>query len=196
MASVIKIPEALARELDRLAEGGHKARAAYIVEVLWRDVQRNKQHKALKHSTSSWKSTDHPELTGTRFLNVDLDVFSAQDLQPLTEAIGKRVDVLYLGRTRRTYEAHFELSVIRSSQHDRPTSPDAMIRGFCRLIQALKAPEKRIWNDAKIRDFSIGIQAGLKPSAMDFPLKPETLQAAHQVGARIVVTVYPAALTS
>ena len=62
MASIIKIPEELAHELDRLAGAEHKARAAYAVDVLWRDVRRNKQREALKLSAGAWNPADHPEL--------------------------------------------------------------------------------------------------------------------------------------
>ena len=62
MPSVIRIPEELANELDRLAGAAHKPRTAYAVDVLWRDVQRNKQREALKLSAGIWKTADHPEL--------------------------------------------------------------------------------------------------------------------------------------
>ena len=65
MPSVIKIPKELANELDRLAGAEHKPRTAYAVDVLWRDVQRNKQLEALKLSAGIWKAADHPE-TGPR----------------------------------------------------------------------------------------------------------------------------------
>jgi hypothetical protein len=62
MASVIKIPEELAHELDRLADAEHKSRTAYVVDLLWRDVRRNKQREALGRSAGAWKPEDHPEL--------------------------------------------------------------------------------------------------------------------------------------
>ena len=58
--SIIKIPEALASELDKLA--GNKRRTAYAIDVLWRDVRRNKQREALQLSKGAWKTEDHPEL--------------------------------------------------------------------------------------------------------------------------------------
>jgi hypothetical protein len=58
--SIIKIPDELAREIDRLA--GARRRSAYAVEVLWREVRRNRQREALWSSTGSWKAEDHPEL--------------------------------------------------------------------------------------------------------------------------------------
>lgn len=62
MPSVITIPEELAHELDRLAGAEHKPRTDYVVDVLWRDVRRNKQREALKLSAGAWDPADHPEL--------------------------------------------------------------------------------------------------------------------------------------
>ena len=62
MPNVIKIPEALAHELDLLAQADHKRRTTYVVELLWRDVQRNKQRQALKLSSGAWNPDQHPEL--------------------------------------------------------------------------------------------------------------------------------------
>jgi hypothetical protein len=62
MPSVIKIPQELAHELDRLAGAEHKPRTTYVVDVLWRDVRRNKQREALKLSAGAWDPADHPEL--------------------------------------------------------------------------------------------------------------------------------------
>ena len=62
MANVIKITESLAHELDQLAEAAHKRRTTYVVDVLWRDVKRNKQRQALKVSSGAWSPDRHPEL--------------------------------------------------------------------------------------------------------------------------------------
>jgi hypothetical protein len=59
--TIIKIPEDLAHELDRLA--GHKRWTAYAVDVLWRDVRRNRQREALKLTRGAWSPEAHPELT-------------------------------------------------------------------------------------------------------------------------------------
>ena len=58
--TIIEIPEELASELDRLA--GAKRRTAYAIDVLWREVRRNKQREALELSKGAWKTEDHPEL--------------------------------------------------------------------------------------------------------------------------------------
>ncbi|HXP86682.1 MAG TPA: hypothetical protein VN841_18270 [Bryobacteraceae bacterium] len=62
MQNVIKIPEELARELDLLAQAEHTRRTPYAVDLLWRDVRRNKQRQALKLSAGAWNPDHHPEL--------------------------------------------------------------------------------------------------------------------------------------
>jgi hypothetical protein len=88
----------------------------------------------------------------THFLNVDLDIYSKADLQPLVSALGKKVMVLYVGRVRQTHCALLEVAKITRTA-------DATIRAFGSLIQALPKPERNLWNAAKIRDFNIGVQA-------------------------------------
>jgi hypothetical protein len=58
--TIIKIPEELAQELDRLA--GAKRRSAYAISILWHDIRRARQRAALKTSGGAWRSEDHPEL--------------------------------------------------------------------------------------------------------------------------------------
>ena len=58
--TIIKVPDELAHEIDRLA--GAKKRSAYAIQVLWREVRRNRQIEALRASAGSWKDEDHPEL--------------------------------------------------------------------------------------------------------------------------------------
>jgi len=119
----------------------------------------------------------------THFLNVDLDIYSKADLHPLVTALGKRVVVLYVGRIRQTHCAHLELAKMTKTA-------DATICGFCSLIEALPKPERGLWNAAKVRDFNIGVQAGMQPHSTEFALPAGTLKAAHELGARIVFTVY------
>jgi|HubBroStandDraft_1064217.scaffolds.fasta_scaffold373939_2 hypothetical protein len=47
----------------------------------------------------------------TEFLNVDLDIYSRFDLQPLVKALGKKVIILYVGRERRKYSHISKLPV-------------------------------------------------------------------------------------
>lgn len=121
----------------------------------------------------------------TTFLNVDLDIWSASDLQPLVDGFGARVYLLHAAREKRTYWVLLELS-------GQPKSADSCIRRFCALIRALPRAQRTLWNKAKRRDFNIGIAAAHEPSLSEFALSEETVKAAAALGARIVLTVYAA----
>jgi hypothetical protein len=58
------------------------------------------------------------------------------------------------------------------------------------LIKALPKKARDLWDAAKVRDFSIGVQACTKSPVLDFAIATETLKAAYELGARIVFTVY------
>lgn len=58
--TIIKVPDELAREIDRLA--GTKKRSAFAIDVLWREIRRARQREALRASSGIWKSENHPEL--------------------------------------------------------------------------------------------------------------------------------------
>jgi len=120
----------------------------------------------------------------THFMNVDLDLYSRRDLQPLVEAFEKKVFVLYAGRVKRTYCAHLELA-------RNPRNADYAIRAFCALVEALPRQTRDLWNNAKTRDFSVGVQAGARPNPADFVLAAETLKAVSRLHARVVFTIYP-----
>jgi hypothetical protein len=120
----------------------------------------------------------------TRFRNVDLDIYSRSDLQPLVHRFGRKVFVLYAGRVKRNFCAHLELARITKSA-------DSTIRAFCALIRALPKQERDLWDAARSRDFSIGIQAGTHPNPCDFVIEAKTLNAVSELAARIVLTIYP-----
>ena len=119
----------------------------------------------------------------TGFLNVDLDIYSSTPLEPLAAAFGRAALPLYVGREGRYYAAHLELA-------GWPRTPDHAIRRFVALIDKLPRPARRIWNQARIREFNIGIQGGVSPDTYLAHLDPETLRLVVGVGARIGVTVY------
>jgi hypothetical protein len=120
---------------------------------------------------------------GTHFLNVDLDIYSASDLQPLIDALGKKVILLHAGRDKKTYSAHLEIAKITRTA-------DATMLAFCTLIDALPKAPRELWNKAKLRDFNIGVQADKEPRSFELDVQTKTLEAVARLGGRIVLTVY------
>ena len=118
------------------------------------------------------------------FLNVDLDIYSSSDLQPLVSALGERVIELFVGKVRRTYEAHLELGWSRRQ------TPSSMIAGFCRMIEALPPAKRKIWNAAKTRSLDIGIRGPERNRHFWHGISPDAVRSAAKVGAQIAITVY------
>jgi hypothetical protein len=136
---------------------------------------------------SGGSSVPYRQSVRTHFLNVDLDIYSLSDLQPLVTALGKKVSALHVGRYKRTYKAVLELNKIAKSAY-------SIILAFCALIRALPKAQRKIWDEAKIREFSVGIQVQLKPITFEITLSEETIRAASEVSARINFTIYSAAM--
>jgi len=124
------------------------------------------------------------------FLNVDLDIISRSDLQPLVDAMGGQIFTLFSGRVKRHFEAHLEVegSALPSASH--LSTPESLILRFCKVIRELPPDARRIWDDAKTRSFDIGIGSGKPDRYYWFDLSPKALQAALEVNARIAVTIY------
>jgi hypothetical protein len=121
----------------------------------------------------------------TTFLNVDLDLYSGSNLQPLVTAFGQRVLTLHVGRKAQTYSAHLELS-------REPKTADFAIRSFAALINALPKVERKLWDTAKVRDFNVGVQAAMQPHSYEIPIAYETIKIVSELKARIVLTIYAA----
>lgn len=119
----------------------------------------------------------------TKFLNVDLDLYSKSDLEPLVSALGKNVFVLSSGREGRKFSAHLELS-------SSPASADAAIRGFVVLMLRLPRAARRLWNEATSRTFNVGIQGGRIPRCYELEIAPRTIREVASLKANLVVTVY------
>jgi hypothetical protein len=126
-----------------------------------------------------------PKAAKTTFLNVDLDIYSTVPLESLVKAFGRRVLTLYVGPDGRRHAAHLEMAGASSN-------PDQLIRSFVRLVQRLPRAQRRLWDNAQLREFNIGIQSASGPASYELHLKPATVKAASEITATIGVTVYGA----
>lgn len=118
-----------------------------------------------------------------KFLNVDLEVESAADLEPLVAAMAGGAFDLAKYRRRGRYHVRFELNRT-------PTNADQAIRAFARLLRRLPPRVRRLWNAARRRDFDIGMDAPDPSDCAMLELSDEAVQLAGMLGARIVFTVY------
>jgi len=145
-------------------------------------IQKNAQEKSRTTRPSLDRYLRTPA-SPERFLNVDLEIFSRSDLEPLVNSFGKRVHTLFLGKVFGYYKATLEIA-------GQPKSPEFCILGFCKLIRSLTTQERECWDKAKARTFDIGIEAPDQGKTYWAPIGMEAVQAAAEVNARIAISVY------
>lgn len=93
----------------------------------------------------------------TSFLNVDLDVESAEDLHPLADALSSSTMSLQCERLDNgTWRLCLEL--LRQ-----PADAETAVIGFLDALALLPEDALRLWRNASKRSFNIGIQAGSGP---------------------------------
>lgn len=120
------------------------------------------------------------------FLNVDLEIESHHDLQPIVKDFGDDVRNLYCGEACGHYLATFEVKNGAAA-----ADADAVIARFCRLIQSLDRDAKELWDSAFTKVFDIGYASGLEPRSYASELRTDTIEQVASVGAALRVTIYP-----
>ena len=116
------------------------------------------------------------------FINVDFDIWSRSDLSPLVSALSAKAHDLNNERSRGRHWVTFELNV-------HPRTADQAIRRFGALIEQLPRPTRRLWNEATVREFNVGLSRS--EERQDVVLSEETVALAARLSARIVATLYP-----
>ena len=147
------------------------------------------------------------EPRGPHFINVDLDVWSREDLAPFAEAVESRSVVLHVGKVRRRFLARIE------SKSPRAPTPERTIWALLKVIDALPPAARRLWKRAESRVFNVGYEggefvsllyerplgsgrwypkrSGAPAAACETSLSPELLHAVARVGGTIATTIYP-----
>jgi hypothetical protein len=121
-----------------------------------------------------------PKRPTLRFINVDLDVESGEDVLPLIDALEPHAYSL----ERPPGLASFEVN------DPSPSDPEAVILEFIRLVKSLPPAARKVWDDASKRVFDIGLQSGRHPFRQSYTIGLETLREATAIGAHIAVTIY------
>jgi hypothetical protein len=119
------------------------------------------------------------------FLNVDLEIESHENLQPIVTNFGDRVFTLYCGEARGYYLATFELSDISV------TNADGIITNFCLLIESFDREANMLWDSAISKVFDLGYRGGLAQIDRSTEIDPITLAKVASLGASIRMTIYP-----
>ena len=137
-----------------------------------------------RRTLATRKPVTPPDPRLPQFLNVDMDVESARNLDPLVEAFGRRVIVLHREHRRGRHFATLELS-------RQPRGPNAAIQSFVKLVEHLPPRARALWNGSRRRVFDIGVDVGKGGHIPVIALSEDTVARASTVGARVLVTCYP-----
>jgi hypothetical protein len=116
----------------------------------------------------------------TYFINVDLDLYISKGMDELVEALKPAYEI-----SRGGIRASLEL-------HRQSDSPENGIKAFVALVRKLSPRTRAIWNRAKAKTMSIGIQAVAGSRSMDFTLSSDVLSLIDSIGADVAFTVYGA----
>ena len=121
-----------------------------------------------------------------RFLNVDLEIESSEDLQPLIDNLGENVSVLHQGENGSGFN-FVSFEVKSSGEKD----VDGIVSSFCLFIENLSPNSKQIWSKCHSKKFDAGFQSGDFPRSYQTEIRADTIKRISEIGASIVITVYP-----
>ena len=121
-----------------------------------------------------------------RFLNIDLEVESSEDLQPLIDDLGEDVSVLYQGENGSGFN-FVSFEVKPSGAKD----VDGIVASFCLFIENLTPEARQIWDNCHTRKFDAGFQSGSSPRSYQSEIRADTIKRVSEIVASIVVTIYP-----
>jgi hypothetical protein len=121
------------------------------------------------------------------YINVDLEVRSRTALQPLADALSRRLFSLYVGGSKGDFLATFE----NGAGVAKTSTPDLAMMRLVRAIDSLPPEIKRHWTGARDRVFDIGVAAATGSKAFQLSLSTATVAAVTRLNARIALTFYP-----
>jgi hypothetical protein len=141
------------------------------IEVLGDDV--------LPPELSSLERTSRSR--GQFFVNVDLDIETELDPEPLIRAFEPHAYSLERPPGRASFELNLPIA---------PSHPEPLIREFVRLVGLMPPPVRAVWDKASRRVLDIGIQSRRRPFSETHAITASTLAEVARVGAEIAFTVY------
>ena len=116
------------------------------------------------------------------FLNVDLEIWSASNLDGLSAEMGERVSVHYCGPAPKRH-----LLAVENSRYYK--NPDSAIHALCKVVESLSPAGRRIWKTAR-KTFDVGYEFRRSDWSSHFSLRPDTLARVSNLGATLAVTYY------
>ena len=121
-----------------------------------------------------------------QFLNIDLDIESDIDIEPIVLEWGDRVSMHRYELMDGTYYGSFETPC---------GGVESIIREYCNLVEGLSPDARAIWDAASKRTFDFGYESGTAPNNFHSEISAENMSRLVKIGGNIVITIYPVQAT-
>jgi len=133
------------------------------------------------------------------FINVDLELASSENVQPLVKELGENISAYYCSDIDEIANLALDLREIKgvdfyntyNDENEIIGSVDIYISEFCNLLENLSEESRRIWKGCHRKEVDIGFQAGNTPKSFQTQIRTETIKRCGELGATILITVYP-----
>ena len=117
------------------------------------------------------------------FLNIDLDIESDSDITPIVKFWEERISVNRLECLDGIWYGSFETweeeeNTIIATYHD--------------LVSNLSPDLRRVWDQARKRDFDFGYEGGDTPRSFHSRLTLESISKLTEIKGSVTITIYPA----
>ncbi len=130
------------------------------------------------------------------FINIDLELTSSDDLQPLADELGESVFVLHCDKMPNLNEFWASLEIgdydIYQSYDDKNKDiggVDVLLSAFCDLLENLSPQSQSLWKKCKKREFDVGFGCGNTEKSFHTQIRAETLKRVSALGASVLITV-------
>ncbi len=133
------------------------------------------------------------------FINIDLEIKSLKNLQPIIEELGDKVFVLFNDKPFQNSDEYWLSLEIRDydtyqnfdDEKQEIGGVDIILSAFCNLLEGLSVNSKKLWERCHQKEFDVGFACGNTEKSYHTTIKSETLQRIAKLGATIHFTVYP-----
>jgi hypothetical protein len=126
-----------------------------------------------------------------RYLNLDIELESENDLTPLVEHLGEEVFVLCNKQVESIFYTSFEPKYFEEEEN----TPENHTRHILGLLDNLPDSLREMWNKCRSKIFDFGFDSGFAPCPFYTDLDPESLQRIAALGASVRFTIYPVQYT-
>jgi hypothetical protein len=117
-----------------------------------------------------------------KFLNIDLDIESQDDISLVVKEFSNRLTVMRNNHDEGIYYASFETGY---------TEENEIIKEYVNVIEGLSLEARETWNNCLKREFDFGYESGDRPNDFHSKISAKSIEILAKVGGSVTVTIYP-----